>query len=226
MNILFQKEELEVCLCNSCSKQDYHDHHGNVSHIFIFLDFDNIWWWMYYSYTGIPSQLLYINPRENNKANNKISNLNFLSCSFFLLLFFYCTFLFRGVVLASGSVVTSFSMLSDRSLSHCVFCARLDKPHSVCPQMLCAQTPHHLGDLCSFLTLNWVWEAPGTGRLPWMVALLQPDAFFLFRRASHCWHSSHPLPVWGSSLKSWSCSPVARTGIFQPLWISLYFRLK
>lgn len=70
--------------------------------------------------------------------------------------------------------------------------------------------------LPSFLTLNWVCEAPGTGRLHWMAALLQPGAFFLFSRASGCWHSSHLLPVSGSNPKSWSCSPVATTGIFQP----------
>lgn len=109
-NILFQKEHLEVSLYNSCSKQDYHEPHGKVSHIFLLLDIKNIWWWIYYNYSGIPDQLLYIIPRENNQANNnnkkkikKKSNLSFLSCSFFCYLFFfippfYCTGFFLLLV--------------------------------------------------------------------------------------------------------------------------------
>lgn len=100
-NILFQKEQLVVSLYNSCSKQDYHENQGKVSHIFVLLNIENIWWWVYYSYSGIPS--LYITPKENNQLyknwiKNK-GNLNFLSCSFLLLPFFIPPFYSRGVIL-------------------------------------------------------------------------------------------------------------------------------
>lgn len=130
----------------------------------------------------------------------KKSNLNFLSCSFFLLPFFYPTFLFHGGDLVSGIVVTPFSMLSDSSLSLGVFCARLDKPNPAPPQKLCAQTPHCLGNLLlspiQFLnpelhlrsTRNWQTSLDGSSAADWCLFPVQ-------KGLSGCWHSSHPLPT-------------------------------
>lgn len=68
-NILFQKEHLQVSQSNCCSKQDYQEHHGKVSHVFALLSFENIWWWIYYIYSGLPRQLLYITLKEKDKIN-------------------------------------------------------------------------------------------------------------------------------------------------------------